>query len=242
MKLNDECERKLHFGNNQNDSEGFEVLTEDTNIIPFRVFEAFAGYGSQHLALQELADLYSNFNFKVVGISEIDETAIKAYKILHGDGVFNYGDISTINWKEVPNFNVFTYSFPCQDISLNGNQQGFEKGSNTRSSLLWECKRAIELKKPKYLLMENVKNITCKKYKKSLDEWISVLSGLGYTSFNEIMNASDFGIPQHRERFIMISILGKSFFEFPKSQKITENLNELLEKNVKESFYLKKVA
>jgi DNA (cytosine-5)-methyltransferase 1 len=98
-----------------------------------------------------------------VGISEIEKNAIDAYHALHGD-VKNYGDISKIDWNEVPDFDLFTYSFPCQDISNAGLQKGFEEGSGTRSSLLWECRRAIEAKRPKWLLMENVKALMQKKF------------------------------------------------------------------------------
>ena len=129
---------------------------EYTKERPLRVFESFAGYGSQSMALQRLKDNYPTFDFKVVGFSEIDENAIKAYKAVHGD-IKNYGDISKVNWDDVPDFDLFTASSPCQDISSSGKQAGLEEGSGTRSSLLWECKRAILAKKPRYVFFENVR-------------------------------------------------------------------------------------
>ena len=114
-----------------------------------KVFEAFAGYGSQSLALK-----YDGISHEVVGISEIDKWAIKAYNALH-DNVRNYGDIAKINPHDLPDFDLFTYSFPCQDISVAGYQKGINK--NTRSGLLYECEKIIEVKRPKYLLLENVK-------------------------------------------------------------------------------------
>ncbi len=125
---------------------------------PLRVFEAFAGYGSQSMALRNIG-----VDHEVVGISEIDKYAIAAYNATHPE-TRNYGDICKIDWRVVPDFDLFTYSFPCTDISNAGAQAGFEEGSGTRSSLLWECKKAIEEKHPKYLLMENVKAITSKKF------------------------------------------------------------------------------
>jgi DNA (cytosine-5)-methyltransferase 1 len=118
-----------------------------------RVFEAFAGYGSQLMALKQLEKDYPD-KIKVtpVGIAEIDKYAIQAYKAVHGE-VTNYGDISKINWDEVPDFDLFTYSSPCQDFSNAGLQRGGEEGSGTRSSLLWECRRAILAKKPKYFAL-----------------------------------------------------------------------------------------
>lgn len=123
---------------------------------PLKVFEAFAGYGSQRMALERLHKENSLFNYEIVGISEIDKFAIQSYNAIHGE-TRNYGDISTIDWSAVPDFDLFTYSFPCTDISTAGRQKGLDEGSGTRSSLLWQCRKAIVAKHPKYLLMENVK-------------------------------------------------------------------------------------
>lgn len=88
--------------------------------MTLRVFEAFAGYGSQAMALKKLQrDFPDKVDFDFVGISEIKLTAIKAYNAVHGE-IENYGDISRINWEEVPDFDLFTYSFPCTDISNAG--------------------------------------------------------------------------------------------------------------------------
>lgn len=78
-----------------------------------RVFEAFAGYGSQSIALQRLANDFADFRFTVVGISEIDKHAITAYRAIHGDHAPNFGDIMHIDWLQVPDFDLLTYSFPC---------------------------------------------------------------------------------------------------------------------------------
>ena len=175
--------------------------------MTLRVFEAFAGYGSQAMALKKLQrDFPDKVDFDFVGISEIKLTAIKAYNAVHGE-IENYGDISTINWDEVPDFDLFTYSFPCTDISNAGKQMGFSEESGTRSSLLWECEKAIAAKRPKYLLMENVKALIQKKFMADFQRWIDLLDGYGYTSFWQVLNAKDFGIPQNRERVFMISIL-----------------------------------
>lgn len=80
--------------------------------MTIRTFEAFAGYGSQMMALKRLEKDYPEVHFEAVGISEIDPNPIKAYKAVHGD-IPNYGDISKIDWNEVPDFDLLTYSFPC---------------------------------------------------------------------------------------------------------------------------------
>lgn len=197
-----------------------------------KVFEAFAGYGSQSMALRRLG-----IDFEVVGISEIDKYAIQAYMAVHGDTP-NYGDISKIDWNSVPDFDFLTYSFPCTDISTVGQQKGLAEGSGTRSSLLWECRKAIEAKRPKYLLMENVKNLVSKKFTPYLKEWLRFLEGQGYSNYTKVLNAKDFGVPQNRERVFMVSILGEASFYFPKPFTLEKRLKDVLEKDVDESFYL----
>ena len=197
-----------------------------------KVFEAFAGYGSQSMALRRLG-----IDFEVVGISEIDKYAIQAYMAVHGDTP-NYGDISKIDWSSVPDFDFLTYSFPCTDISTAGQQKGLAEGSGTRSRLLWECRKAIEAKRPKYLLMENVKNLVSKKFTPYLKEWLRFLEGQGYSNYTKVLNAKDFGVPQNRERVFMVSILGEASFHFPKPFTLEKRLKDVLEKDVDESFYL----
>lgn len=165
-----------------------------------KVFEAFSGIGSQSIALRNL-----NIPYEVVAISEIDKYAIQAYEAIHGK-VNNLGDISKIKVEDIPQHDLFTYSFPCQNISTAGKRDGLSKGSNTKSSLLWECEKIIEFCKPKYLLMENVKNLLSKKFKNDFDKWINWLNIQGYNSYYEVLDAKNFGIPQHRERVFVISI------------------------------------
>ena len=127
-----------------------------------KVIELFAGIGSQREALKR-----ANIKHEIVAISENDKYASKAYELLHGP-TNNLGDIKNING--LPKADLWTYSFPCTDISLAGKMKGFDKGSNTNSSLLWEVQRLLEVAKannelPKYLLMENVKNIVSNCFK-----------------------------------------------------------------------------
>lgn len=207
-------------------------LTTLTLMEKIRVFEAFAGYGSQSMALKRLG-----IDFEVVGISEIDKYAIQAYMAVHGE-THNYGDISKIDWIIVPDFDFLTYSFPCTDISNAGKRKGLAEGSGTRSSLIWECRKAIESKRPKYLLMENVKNLVSKSFIPYLKEWLRFLEGQGYSNYTKVLNAKDFGVPQNRERVFMVSILGEDSFHFPKPFTLEKRLKDVLEKDVDESFYL----
>lgn len=184
-----------------------------------KIFEAFAGYGSQSLALKRVG-----VDYEIVGISEIDKYALMAYKSLHGD-VENYGDISKMD--RIPLCDIFTYSFPCQDISVAGKQEGIKEG--TRSGLLLEVERLLETSdKPKVLLMENVKNLTGKKHKKDFIRWCDKLEALGYTNYWSVLNARDYGIPQNRERVFMISIFKEhNPFNFPSEVNKTRVLDDL---------------
>lgn len=198
-----------------------------------KVFEAFSGVGSQRMALRNLG-----IEHEVVAISEIDKFALKSYEAIHGDCP-NLGDISMIPVDEIPDHDLFTYSFPCQDISLAGRQMGLDEGTGTRSSLLWECKRVIEGKKPKYLLLENVKNLVGKNHRHNFDLWLEYLESLGYTNYWDILDGADFGVPQHRERVFVVSIHGEHEpYEFPKGFPLDKCLGDILDQNVEEKFYL----
>ena len=198
-----------------------------------RVFEAFAGYGSQSIALRNLG-----IEYEVVAISEIDKYAIKAYEAIHGP-TNNLGDICKIDPSDIPDHDLFTYSFPCQDLSVAGKQAGLGKG--TRSGLLYECEKVIEAKKPKYLLLENVKNLVGKKFKPQFDEWLDYLKSLGYTNYWQVLNAKNYGVPQNRERVFIVSILGDHKpYEFPKPIPLDKCIADILEDKVGEKYYLSK--
>lgn len=117
-------------------------------------------------------------------------------------------------------------------------KKGLAEGSGTRSSLLWECRKAIEAKLPKYLLMENVKNLVSKKFTPYLKQWLRFLEGQGYNNYTKVLNAKDYGVPQNRERVFMVSIMGEVPFHFPKPLILKTRLRDILEKSVDKSFYV----
>jgi DNA (cytosine-5)-methyltransferase 1 len=138
----------------------------------------------------------------------------------------------------MPDFDLFTYSSPCQDFSNAGLQRGGEEGSGTRSSLLWECRRAIVAKKPKFLLMENVAALVSQKFIKTFNKWQEELARYGYTNFAQVLNAKDYGVPQNRERIFLVSVLGEAWYNFPQPFKLEKRLKDVLETNVDEKYYL----
>ena len=217
-----------------------------TGTNPLRVFTSFSGYDSQCLALRNIG-----VPFDLVGWSEIEPNAIKAHNALFpqycpdcGQPIRfpyedrNYGDISKINWDDVPDFDLLTYSSPCQDFSNAGLQRGGDEGSGTRSSLLWEVKRAVLAKRPGFLLMENVKALVSEKFLPTFRLWLDWLTGQGYVNFVEVLNAKDYGVPQNRERVFVVSMLENTWYHFPQRQELKVKLNDLLEEKVDEKYYL----
>lgn len=345
-----------------------------------KVFTAFSGYDSQCLALNRLKKQYPDFDYELVGWSEIDENAIKAHNILFPQySERNHGDISKVNWDDVEDFDLLTYSSPCfvsgtkiitnkgvkniedikegdyvlthtgtykkvitpmsrfytgslyrvnidntfvictpnhpfycvekdktdspvwieaqnldrdrhlvkkvvdfktdgqtpyienkpiinvdkltnqatlvfnmeveednsytancifvhncTDFSLAGKQAGGEEGSGTRSSLLWEVRRCIEAKRPKYLILENVTALVSSKFFPLFQRWCDTVAEYGYENFYQTLNAKDYGIPQNRDRVFLVSIRRDSpdeivNYNFPNPVERTCKIEDVLE-------------
>lgn len=333
---------------------------KETRKNKINVFTAFSGYDSQCMALERLKEHFPEFDYELVGWSEIDEPAIRTHNAVFPEYADrNYGDISKIDWKEVPDFDLFTYSSPCfvpgtlitvkdsiydegaykkkieeiqvgqlvlthdgtykrvtevmsrkykgkmyslvntyydevrctpdhpfycslkdndedftwvpakdidiekhyvkvgyrrkydgeydlidcrfaemgiymtdeeievynlevednhsyvandfvvhncQDFSICGKQRGGVEGSGTRSSLLWECKKTIENKRPKFCLLENVKALVSEKFINLFNAWVRTVNAMGYRSYYKVLNSADFNVPQGRERVFLVSV------------------------------------
>ena len=200
------------------------------------IIELFAGIGAQVAALKRLG-----VDYKVVGISEIDKYAIQSYNAINGS-TFNYGDITKIPMLDYAD--LWTYSFPCQDLSVAGKQAGISEG--TRSGLLLHVERLLETavligNQPKYLLLENVKALVSKKFKPDFDRWLQKLESLGYNNYWQVLNAKDYGVPQNRERVFVVSIrkdVDTKSYKFPEKIPLTRRLKDVLEPVVDEKYYL----
>lgn len=203
-----------------------------------KVNELFSGIGAFRKALDKL-----EIPYEIVGISEIDKFAIKSYEAIFGP-TRNYGDISKIDALDYAD--LWTWGFPCTDISVAGEQKGMIQGE-TRSGLLYEVIRLLRTAvengtAPKFLIMENVKNLVGKKFGEQFKEVVKVLDSLGYDNYWQVLKASDYGVPQRRERVFMVSIrkdLGKTF-SFADPIRLDTSFADLLEDadEVDEKYYL----
>ena len=215
-----------------------------------RVVTLCSGYDSQCLALNRLKENFYEFDYELIAWSEFDpesnvpldrQPAVIAHNALFPQWKDrNLGDMTKIDWKKVPDFDLLTYSTPCQSISAAGLQHGFTEGSGTRSSIIWNVRDAVKAKRPKYMLLENVKAMVSGKFVGMFNLWQLELEKLGYTNFAKVLNAKDYGVPQNRERIFLISIRNDVAlrFCFPEPFELKLRLKDVLEEHVDEKYYL----
>lgn len=186
-----------------------------------KIYEAFAGIGASSRALSNLG-----VDFEIVGYAEIDKHASKSFSLIHNISEdLNDKDIKKV--KSINGANLFTFGSPCQDFSVAGHGKGGEKGSETRSALIWEAVRVIKENKPKYIMFENVKAILNKNHIEVFEEFCDELKSIGYNISYEVLNAVDFGVPQNRERVFLVGVLDGEALDFSKlKRKETKPLSD----------------
>lgn len=195
-----------------------------------KVLELFGGIGACSKALERLG-----IDYEIADYVEIDKYAVKSFNAIHNTN-FEPQDITT--WDKDIEVDLIMHGSPCQDFSLAGKQAGGDEGSGTRSSLMYETIRIVEKLKPKYVIWENVKNVISKKHIHNFNNYITRMSELGYTSYYQILNAKDYGIPQNRERVFTVSILGNESYEFPKEKELEKIPLDFIEKDVDTKYNL----
>lgn len=203
------------------------------------VLSLFSGIGAFEKALTNL-----RIPFNLLAYCEIDKHASKSYSAIHGvPESMNLRDVTKVDWLDIDEtVDLITYGFPCQDISIAGQQKGFtdEDGKRTRSGLFFEALRIIEDFNPKFAIAENVKALTSKKFANEFKIVLESLEAAGYNNYWAVLNTKDFGIPQNRERVFIISIrkdIDKGF-TFPDPIPLELKLEDLLEDEVDEKYYL----
>ena len=200
-----------------------------------RVFEGFAGYGGASFGLKR-----SGLNYEVVGMSEFNKFANLLLEA-NFPNVKNWGDITQINPEELPDFDFFTGGFPCQPFSTAGMQMG-EDDRYGLGTLFYEIMKILKVKRPKYLLLENVKGFAAKKFEPTRNRIKEILRELGYGELQyAILNSCDYGIPQNRERIWMFAMQGgvpEGFDIVPPKVKLKKRFSDLLDVNPPTSLYL----
>ena len=205
------------------------------------------------IASEELTEILFNIGIstdgkKLMSLKEINRKGEQWKRMVYNNfkATNNIGSILNVSGSDLGIVDtdkytyVLTYSFPCQDLSNAGRGAGMEKGSGTRSGLLWEVERLLnecdEL--PQILLMENVPQVHAKKNLEDFNKWISFLESKGYSNFWQDLNAKDYGVPQNRNRCVMVSFLCKRSYTFPKPMPLNKTLGDLLDEEVEQHYYL----
>lgn len=193
-----------------------------------KFIDLFAGIGGFRIALE-------NHGQECVFTSEIDKYCQEVYE--HNFGVKPSGDITKIEAKDIPDFDILAAGFPCQPFSYAGKLEGFN--DQTRGTLFFDIVRILEEKQPEMFLLENVKGLKSHEKGKTLNTIVSTLKGLGYTVYWTILNSHDFGVPQVRERWYCVGFKKKIKFEFPTGTNPNTVLRDIMDpKNNDESLKL----
>ncbi len=194
-----------------------------------KIIDLFAGIGG----IRKGFEIAFEGNIACVLTSEIDKYARETYVANFGNDCL-YGDIKLINEKNVPNHDILLAGFPCQPFSQAGLRKGF---NDTRGTLFFDIERILLEKQPKAFLLENVKQLRTHDKGHTLKTIINHLENAGYKVYYDVLAAKDFGVPQNRERIMIVGFLDHNInFEFPKPTGINTRLGNILEKNVDSSF------
>lgn len=195
------------------------IQVDDKALLGYKFIDLFCGIGGFHLAL-------SSFGAECVFASDVDEKARKVYESNYG--IDPHGDITKIKNSEIPSHDILCAGFPCQPFSISGKQNGFDHPSG---KLFYQIIRIARYHKPKVMLLENVKNLSTHDDSKTITEIRKQLNMIGYNVYDHVLMASDFGIPQARERLYIVA-LKKSLkikkFAFPDGDKKVCCVNDIL--------------
>ena len=196
----------------------------------FTFIDLFAGIGGIRLGFESVGG-------RCVFSSEFDEDACKTYEANFGE--HPSGDITKINASSIPDFDILLGGFPCQAFSIIGKKEGF--ANETCGTLFFDIERILREKRPKAFMLENVRNLIAHDNGKTFKIIISHLEALGYYVYSKVLNALDYGVPQKRERIIIVGFIDNVPFEFPKPIDPTERktLKDIIEKDVDSKYYVR---
>lgn len=195
------------------------IEIEKKSLEGMTFIDLFAGLGGFRIALESMGA-------KCVYSNEWDDPVRQVYADNFGD--IPDGDITKVDESSIPDHDILCAGFPCQAFSISGKQRGFE---DSRGTLFFDVARIVKAKKPKVVFMENVKNFATHDGGKTLEVVKSTMEELGYTFYQKVLNAVDYGIPQKRERIYMVCFrndLQITDFNFPKPFKLTRHVEDFL--------------
>lgn len=191
-----------------------------------KLLSLFSGIGAFEKGLQNLG-----VDYELVNYCEFEPVVAKSYSLIHKVSEDkNLGDITKVNEKELPDFDLMTYGFPCQSFSVQGKRLGFDDPE--RGNLFFESMRIVREKKPKYMIAENVKGLTHHDKGNTLKTILDTLDWLGYNNYFQVVNSVFFNSPQSRERIFIVSIrkdVDLKRFEFPKGKLTTRTVADILD-------------
>ena len=182
------------------------IDTDKNSLQNYNFIDLFAGIGGFHFALESMGA-------NCVFASEWDTYASETYE--QNFNLKPFGDITQINEKNIPTHDILCGGFPCQAFSISGKQKGFE---DTRGTLFFDIARIVDYHKPKVLFLENVKNLAKHDDGQTIKTILKTLQNLGYNVFTEVLNSSNFGLPQNRQRIYIIGFhnsICSDDFKFP---------------------------
>lgn len=196
----------------------------------FRFIDLFAGIGGIRLGFESVGG-------HCVFSSEFDEDACKTYEANFGE--HPSGDITKIEAKDIPDFDILLGGFPCQAFSIIGKKEGFD--NETCGTLFFEIERILKEKMPQAFMLENVRNLTAHDKGKTFRVIQTHLEALGYNVYAKVLNALDYGVPQKRERIIIVGFKDNILFSFPGPMPVSrrKTLKDILEKDVDDKYYVK---
>lgn len=198
-------------------------------IKDMKFIDLFAGIGGFRYALE-------SFGCKCVFSSEWDKFCQESYNLNFGD--IPYGDITKIDEKDIPNFDILCGGFPCQPFSVSGKQKGF---ADTRGTLFFDIVRIVTYHKPKVIFLENVKNLKAHNDGATFEVISNTLNELNYNIYYKVLNAKNFGLPQNRERITIVCIrkdIDNGKYKFPNSLKEFKTISDIKENDDKTKKYI----
>lgn len=207
----------------------YDIPFKPNNNPKFTFIDLFAGIGGIRLAFEEAGG-------KCVFSSEFDKDACNTYQANFGE--YPFGDITKIDAENIPDFDILLGGFPCQAFSIIGKKEGF--ANETCGTLFFDIERILSVKKPKAFMLENVRNLTAHDNGRTFKIIRKHLEALGYNVYAKVLNALDYGVPQKRERIIIVGFKENILFAYPDpvQNNLRKTLDSILEKDVAQKYFV----